>query len=83
MKEYEIEICEDDFFGISTYIGSAFAKIQMSEEEKDNFYKRYENDEDMYVVFICNDKRVRYRIKEHIPFLTLSYNDSIVVSLIR
>lgn len=55
----------------------------MSEEEKDNFYKRYENDEDMYVVFICNDKRVRYRIKEYIPFLTLSYNDSIVVGLIR
>lgn len=83
MKEYEIEICEDDFFGISTYIKRAFVKIQMSEEEKDNFYKRYENDEDMYVVFICNDKRVRYRIKEYIPFLTLSYNDSIVVGLIR
>lgn len=83
MKEYEVEICEDDFFGIPTYIESAFVKIQMSEEEKDNFYKRYENDEEMYVVFICNDKKVRYRIKEHIPFLTLAYKDSIVVSLIR
>lgn len=55
----------------------------MSEEDKNDFYNRYENGEDMYVVFTCKDKKVRYRIKEHIPFLTLAYKDSVVVSLIR
>lgn len=83
MKEYEIEICEDDFFGIPTYIKGDFVKIRMTEEEKKDFYKRYENGEDIYVVFTCKDKKVRYRIKEHIPFLTLAYKDSVVVSLIR
>lgn len=83
MKEYEIEICEKDLFAISKYIKESLVKIQMSEEEKENFYKRLENCEDMYVVFTCKDKKVRYRIKEHIPFLTLAYKDSVVVSLIR
>lgn len=83
MKEYEIEICEDDFFSHSTYIRNCFAKIQMSEEDKYDFYNRYENGEELYVVFTCKDKKVRYRIKEHVPFLTLAYKDSVVVSLIR
>lgn len=83
MKEYEIEICKDDFLSYSTYIKNSLVKIQMSEEEKHAFYKRYENGEDMYVVFVCNDKKVRYRVKEYIPFLTLAYKDSVVVSLIR
>lgn len=83
MKEYEIEICEKGLFAISKYLKESIVKIQMSEEEKENFYKRLENCEDMYVVFTCKDKKVRYRIKEHIPFLTLAYKDSVVVSLIR
>lgn len=48
MKEYEIEICKEDFFGISTCIKDALVKIQMSEEQKENFYKRYKNGEDIY-----------------------------------
>lgn len=55
----------------------------MSEEDKYDFYNRYENGEDMYVLFVCNGEKVRYGIKEHIPFLTLAYKDSVVVSLIR
>lgn len=83
MKEYEIEICKEDFLGISTCIKDALVKIQMSEEQKENFYKRYKNGEDMYVVFTCNDKKVRYRVKEHMPFLTLAYKDCVVLNLIR